>query len=692
MIAGRNRVDIVLQAETNECGLACLAMLLNHHGYHVDLPRLRTLHPGDRSLSLGDLIRSAASFGLQSRALRCEISELNNLTLPAILHVDFDHYVILEKVSHRHVTIVDPARGRMLMPPGALSTRFTGVVLELQKSPDFQPSGRKKTWSALGFIRQLPVASLGRPLLLMFLLSLCIQAFALVSPFFLQIIVDEVLMATNLDLAHVVVLGFAAVYLVSAFAQWFRGLIIIQTGNQLAALMAAGLMRKLISLPVAFFQRRPVGDIVSRFSSMRPLQEFITHTAATMLLDLLMITTTLVMLACYSFEATLFIVITVAFYAVFQFLLMIPYRHHSHNGIVADAEVQTQFIESVQSIETLKRYEVEVRRTASWLNSLMVRINADIRAGRFQLAMDIGRYLFAGVTLLGVVYLSIDDVMSAALTTGMLYAIVAYTGHFSTALLSFVGCCQQYLMLPLHVQRLGDIVETAADERCPIDWTGSSPGIRISNLTFAYGDGRNLIEDFSFDIRPGEKIAIQGASGSGKSTLLKLLLGDEYPLYGEISLGGRLMSTALRPHGLFAALLQDDQLLNGTIIDNITYLDDAPDRDRLVRSARLACLHEDVMRMPLAYQEKVSENGHKLSAGQRQRLLIARTLYKKADVLLLDEMTSHLDRKTEQRVMENILLEPNTCIFITHSEAVAQLADHIIRLDPLTGAQSFATG
>lgn len=664
----------------NECGLACLGMILGYFDRHVQLTELRQKFPGDDPLTLDQLSIIAGVYRLQTRAMRCELPDLKEVQLPAILHVDFDHYVVLQKVHRNGFTIVDPAQGRLKLTRRALSDRFTGVLLEFNRSADFESAGHLPAYSAVDFLKQLPLAAMFQTLGMLLLLSLCVQAFALASPFFVQVVVDEVFVVGNLELASVIVSAFSALYVISAITQWLRGLLALHIGNQLSFLMSAGLLSRLVALPLGFFQRRTIGDIVSRFSSLKPLQDFVTTSATIILLDVLMATTTLFMLACYSQKSAAYIVVAVLLFILIQYALMIPFRRYSSDHIMADAKVQTHFIETVQMIDSIKRFEAETRRTTNWLNRLMLSINAQIRAGRYQLLQEIARYLLSGATLLGVVYLSIDDVVSATLTVGMLYAMVAYTNHFTGAVLSLASEWQRYLMLPMHVQRLGDIIDHKTDDRqMLIDY---EPGrLRFDQVSFGYNtSGKYLIQNLNLQVEPGEKLSIYGPSGVGKSTLLKLMLGDLMPTSGEILVGGRLQSCGVRPHSAFSALLATDQLLTGTVTRNITFMDPHPDHVRMIRAARLACIHDEITRLPLAYQEKISEQGHKLSAGQRQRLLLARTLYRQAEILLLDEGTSHLDEGTETTVMQNILKDSRTCIFITHRHEIARLAQKTLKL------------
>jgi|AP95_1055475.scaffolds.fasta_scaffold00025_45 ATP-binding cassette subfamily B protein RaxB len=673
------RVPIVFQGESNECGLACLCMLLNHYGNHTDLLALRILAPGGQPQTLEQISELAKHHGLETRSLRCEIEDFAHIRLPAIVHMDFDHFVILEKASRRNLVILDPARGRLSLSSAAFSKRFTGILLELGPGTTFATDGDAKHYSPLGFFSTLPKDNLPSALMGLLVLSLVVQVFALVTPFLLQIVVDEVLTMNNPDMAVLVTWGFAAVYILSATTQWFRGLLSIRLGSELSYIMAAGLLNRVTALPLTFFHRRSIGDIVSRFGSLKPLQEFISHGAVRVFLDLLMTCTTFIMILCFSMRIALFVSLTTAIYLALQYLFLAPYRRHSHEHLVSDAGVQSHFIETIQSIGMIKRFTAVNRRRNDWLNQYTVSLNAQVKARRWELVFEITRYLLGASIILGVVYLSVSDIAASAMTIGMLYSLVAYSGHFSNAILSISSEWQSWSMLNLHVQRLSDITDHATDTRVP--FSANAIKVEMRNLHFKFsGSQTELFFGLNLMLDANSKVAILGPSGSGKTTLLAILKGEEQPVTGNVYIDDRPLSQLLNPVSLYSTLQQGDNLLAGTVMDNITFFDPAPDEARLFRATQLACIHQDILQLPLAYQEKLNDQGCTLSAGQKQRLLLARALYRPANMLLLDEGTSHLDSAIEFEVMQNILSEPGICFFITHREHIARLADHIIRL------------
>jgi len=680
-------VPLVFQGETNECGLACVCMILNYFGNHIELASLRGALGDGRPLTLEQLSTVAESHQLAVRALRCELEDLEKLQLPVIAHVDFDHFVVIDRCSRGRLTLVDPASGRLTTRLNAFSSRFTGIVIEARPTPDFRKDHKTKTNRTLEFLTQLPVAHLAGPLAGLLLLSLATQAFALITPFYLQVTVDEVLLSNDLDLALVVTLSFAAVYVISAITQSLRGLLTIKIGAKLTYLLSAGLLGHTTTLPVTFFERRNIGDIVSRFSSMRPLQDFISESIVGVCLDLLMVITTFIMISVYSLQAGLYVLFLCVVYLLVQYLLTLPYRTHQHEQLIADAHVQSHFIETIQAIDSIKRFEGTARRRTAWLNHLVRSLNAHVRSRYWELTAEITRYLFLGLILLGVVYISVDRIALGLLTIGMLYTLVTYSNHFTNALVSLTHEWQAYLMLSLHVGRVSDITDHPPDDRAPFSLHEPVNRIQVKDLNFGHTGCKLLIEGLNLEVQGSQKVAIVGPSGSGKSTLFALLRGDVSPAKGEILINNRPLSSNLNPAVLYTSLQPNDVLLTGTVTDNIAFMDPSPDTNRMLAAARAALVHDDILRLPMSYSEKLSEQGCTLSAGQRQRILIARALYRSAEVLLLDEATSHLDPVSELQIMKNILSLPAPCFFITHRPDIAALADQIIELTPFDTTQ-----
>lgn len=684
-------VPLILQGEANECGLACLCMLLQSHGRRIALRDLRTDDADGQRLTLDYLSKLAKQHRLTARALRCEPGDLSNIVIPAMVHLDFEHYAVVTRITRRYITLNDPARGIVKLSWSSFGKRFTGVVLECQPGQDFERSDHMDPGAIRRIASRLDIGPVVPGLVGLLALSLIVHGLTLITPYYLQLVVDQVLLLSNLDLMTVLTLGFLLVYLVASITRFLRGLLILRIGSHLSFGLAAGFMDKLLTLPLPFFARRHIGDFTSRFASLQPVQDFVSQGLVGLLMDsLMMIMTMTVLFLLAPVVASSIIGLTLVF-LVLQLAMLSPFRRYTHEQVIADANLQSHFVENVQAIETIRRNDMQTQRTGRWLNLLIDTINPQVRAGQWSIGIDTLRYLFSGVLTLIVVHLSAKPISAGDMSIGTLYTLVAYAGHFAAAAVNCSLQWQGLAMLSLHAQRLSDITENPSDKRRPLELYEPVTKLELSHLSFSYPSRGNvpLIEDISLTLNAGECLAVTGASGSGKSTLIALLLGDLAPTSGEISLNGRPLTSDVDPSGYLSVLHQHDHLLAGSVADNITLMSDSLDQERMIAAARTAEIHEDILRLPMSYQEQVSARTG-ISHGQRQRLMIARALYCDSDILILDEATCHLDREIERRVMDRILCMNRLCIYVTHDHSIASLADHWLHLPMEKNGQTTA--
>lgn len=683
----RKQVPVVLQGEENECGLSCMAMVLGYHDHHVSLSSLRSYVGHNRQLTLKELTVLAYEFDLLPRSLRCEPSDFGELSLPAILHLDMNHFVVLECVTGHGIWIADPVTGRTELSWESVNRRFTGIALELKPGPRFQVSGHERRFSVLPLFMGIPLREFRSGLVALLALSLLVQIFALITPFFLQIVVDEVLMVSNLELAEVVIAGFLLIYMVSGVSQFLRGLLVLKISTRLSFMLSAGLITRVMNISLPYFQSREVGDIASRFASLEPIRQFVSESLVRIVIDGLMLLTTFAVLLSIAPEVAWILLAGSFAYVLVQYFLLQPYRRHQHEFIVSDAKLQTHFIESIQSIGTLKRNQATQQRADHWLNNYADSLNASIKATHWALSSDIARYLLVGWLGVAVVAMAVPEVIGGELSLGILYTLSAYSLHFTSALVSLTAEWQSYLMLSLHAQRVADLTDADQEPNPPELHMISEPVRTISfrNLSYRYDERSKPLFRLNTQIRMNESLALTGSSGSGKSTLLALIRGEVKAASGDvlvndIALGARTSRTTM-----ISSLLPGDSLIRGSVIDNISYLDPIPDHKRIIRVAKITGIHKFILGLPMGYQQPLCEEHCHFSSGQRQRLLIARTLYRRADVLLLDEATSHLDEAAELKLMSRILALPKICIFVTHREKVARLANQVVCLSFVKG-------
>jgi ATP-binding cassette subfamily B protein RaxB len=677
------KIPDIRQSEAAECGLACLAMIAAYHGQRSDLASLRRRYPVSlKGMTLVGVIDAAERMGLAGRPLRLEPVSLARLRLPAILHWDMSHFVVLKRVARNgRIVIQDPALGERRLLPAEVSDHFTGVALEVAPAAGFQPGGqivKQRLADLIGSTR-----GLGSPLAQTLVLSLILQAFVLAGPFYMQLAVDEGVVNDDRGLLTVLAFGFGLAMLFNAAAGLLRARILVYLQSRLAFDIGSGLFAHLLRLPLTFFERRHVGDLVSRFGSIEPIRNLLAEGLISALVDGAMAVLTAGMVFLYSARLGLVVLGALCVYALLRITFYRMFRQRSLDLVHARARENSIFIETARAIQSIKVFNRESSRKALWSNRYaeVMATNAGVERlkGGFKALNDV----VFGCENLGVIYLGALAVLDGRMTIGMLFAFVAYKQQFVDKAVRLIEKAIEFRMLDLHLERLADI--TQAEPEPGQDRTSyrtpPSGRIEVRNLSFRYGPSESFVfEHVNFVVEPGDYLAIIGPSGGGKTTLMKVMLGLLDPTDGEVLIDGLPLGTfgarALRDH--VGVVMQDDQLLSGSIADNICFFDQAFDHAHMQHCAEIACVHDDIVRMPMSYDSLIGDMGSSLSGGQRQRILLARALYRRPRLLFMDEGTSHLDTEVEARVNAAIRGLGLTRIIIAHRpETIASAARRI---------------
>ncbi len=682
---GRPRLPMVRQSEVAECGLACLAMVASYHGHELDLNTLRRKFPVSvKGVTLKELLQVAGRLGLAGRALRLEPEHLKQLRLPAILHWDLNHFVVLRHVGRRSITIHDPARGVRKLSYAELSGHMTGVALELTPTPNFE---KKREVERIGLFTLVGrLTGLGRALTQALLLSLILQVFVLVSPFYMQIAVDDAVVKGDGGLLTALAIGFGLLTLINVTAMALRSVVSLQLGNVLSFQMTVGLFHHLLRLPLPFFERRHIGDLISRFGSTQPIKDLIAEGLVGALVDGLMAAATLVLIFAYSWILALVVIAALALYVLLRLSAFSSLRRRTEDQIHERARQDSTFIETARAVQSIKLFGRESEREGLWQNRYAGFVNAGIRLGRLQIGFKAANDLIFGVENVVTIYLGARLALDGALTIGMIFAFMSYKQQFLDKVARLVEKAIDFRMLDLHLERLGDIA-LAKRERGhdhPVNLSRPLQGaIELRGVAFRYSDGEpNIIEGIDLSIEPGDFVAITGPSGGGKTTLMKVMLGLFDPTAGEVLIDGNPMhSLGLQNfRSQVGVVMQDDQLLSGSILENIAFFEPQTDQAWAQRCAELAGIHHDIMRMPMGYQTLIGDMGSALSGGQRQRVLLARALYRRPRILFLDEGTSHLDPQLEARVNAAIGELNMTRVIIAHRPQTIVAARRILVL------------
>ena len=680
---------LYLQTESAECGLACLATIAGHHGSLVDLRDLRRRFAVSlKGATLAQLMRHASQLELASRALRCEPDELGRLQLPCVLHWNLDHFVVLEGVDRRGVVVVDPSVGRRRVAMDEVARHFTGVALELT------PTGR---FTAVDTRRRLRLRDLsGRIVGLkgsvanILALAAALEVVALLNPVVTQFVVDGALVTGDRDLLVLAVLGGVLLLAIDFVLRMARGWVGLRVNQQLALQWTGNVFTHLLRLPIAFFEKRHLGDISSRFQSLAAIRGTLTNGAISAALDGVMAAATLAMMAVYSPRLTIVVLGATALYASIRAAAYRPFREASEERIVLAARENSFFLESIRAALPLKLYGRVVDRIARWQNLMIDLQNRDFATQRMVLWFTSGNGLIAGLEGMLLLYLGGLAVLDRAMSLGMLLAFIAYKTQFGERASKLIDLVVEVKMLGLHAERLADIAleppETEATHEVDLDRI--EPRIELRDVSFRYADGEPwVIRHCSLVVDAGESLAVVGASGCGKTTLLKLILGLHRPSEGEVRIGASSASMPIASLGvssyrrLVGTVTQDDVLLSGSLADNIACFDPQFDRAAVESAARMAAVHDEIFAMPMGYQTLVGEMGSSLSGGQKQRVLLARALYKRPKLLALDEATSHLDVDNERRVNAAIRGLALTRITIAHRPETIASAERVVVME-----------
>ncbi len=714
---------LILQSQAAECSLACLVMVADHHDMRLDLDDVRRRFATSlKGSNMSTLASQASALGLQPRALQLELSELGELKLPCVLHWGMNHAVVLKAVHggwgflglgrlvrglrslfgsnqsgavHSGITILDPAVGERRVPIAQVAEQFTGVALELLPTAEFKAADLRQRVA----LSQLTgrVTGLSRSLMQIFAIAVVLQMFAITAPMFNQVVVDEVLTSGDRDLLVVLAVGFAMLAVIQTLLGLARSWMVMVLGQSVSLQWTGNVFAHLIRLPASYFESRHLGDISSRFGSVGAMQGTLTTAAVEALLDGIMAIAALAMMMIYAPSLAWVTIGGVALYALVRAIGYRPFRDASAERLVIAAKENSHFLETLRAIQPLKLFGREAERAARWQNLRVDVQNRDVRTNKLGIWFGVANSTISSLMGIGTFYLGAQMVMGGVnqpspFTVGMLFAFTSYQGQFTGRVMGLINYFVSLRMLSLHSERLGDIVLTQPER----DGSGESTmnvqandlshvsaSIELKGVSFRYGAGEQwVLKDLNLKVEAGDSVAIVGPSGCGKSTLLKVMLGLVEPTAGEVLFGGLPMRSLgmANVRRKIGTVTQDDVLLTGSVLDNITFFDLSPNAMRAEACARLAQVHGEISRMPMGYQTLVGDLGSGISGGQKQRLLLARAMYKAPKVLALDEATSHLDVANERAVTAALARMKLTRIIIAHRPETIAGAQRVVQL------------
>jgi ABC-type bacteriocin/lantibiotic exporter with double-glycine peptidase domain len=681
----RRRMPVLLQMSATECGAACLAMVLCAFGRRTTVSECATrLSIGRDGATARAIAAAGRSYGLRVRAFSVEPDDLEHVPLPAIVHWNFDHFIVLERWSPRYADVIDPASGRRRLSAAELSEGLTGVVLACEPGAELLPrvTGR---WAWLGYFRQYALHSPGI-LAQIVAASILLQICGLMLPLSSKVVLDTIVPQDGAGLLPV--LGFGIVVLTLCFTviSYLRAALLVYFQGRGDRRMMLAFCDHLFQLPYRFFEQRTSGDLLMRLGSNAAIRDTLTSQSMSVILDGGLVVSYLALLL----TQDLVFGGLVAGVGALQVILLLATNRRLHDltqaDLAAQGASQSFLVETLTGIATVKASGSEDRVLDRWSDLFATQLNVSLRKSHLSAIVETGMSGLRTFAPLALLWFGAQQVLAGEMSIGTMVALNALGVAALAPLASLVSNGQQLQLVAAHIERIADVFESDLEQE-----RGSMPpapaltgGIVLDRVCFRYNEqSPDVLRDISLRIEPGQKVALVGRTGSGKSTLARLLLALYLPSEGEI----RYDDVPLREIELrslrtqFGVVMQEPVLFSGSIRDNMTLADPGLSLAQVQEAARLAAIHEEITRLPMGYLTRLGEGGAGLSGGQRQRVALARALVRRPALLLLDEATSSLDVVTEARIEANLSRLGCTRIVIAHRLSTVRDADVILVID-----------
>ncbi|GET36123.1 cyclic nucleotide-regulated ABC bacteriocin/lantibiotic exporter [Microseira wollei NIES-4236] len=683
------RYPFFAQQSGSDCGAACLVMVSRYWGKSFSVNRLRDIANVDRNgASLRGLSTAAESIGFATRPVKASLDQLAKQQLPAIVHWEGKHYIVVYEITKKHVIVADPAIGQRTLSHQQFKQDWTGYALLLQPTVLLKDVKESTTpfWQFFELLKPH-----GLVMLEVFLASLFIQIFGLVTPLFTQLILDRVVVQRSELTLFAVGLGLLIFSLFRVAMTGLRQYLLDHTANRLDLAMIVGFIRHTLRLPLSFFENRYVGDIISRVQENRKIQRFLSGEALSILLDLITVFIYVGLMFWYSWKMAL---LALAIIPPFFLLALIatPFLQRISREIFnAHTNEGSYLIEALTGVRTVKSTAVEHTVRWHWEELLNKAIKTSFSGQVINNRLQIFSNSIEAVFTTGLLWFGAHLVIHNQLTIGQLVAFNMLLGNIIRPFQRLTVLWNQLQEVMIAVERINDVLDASPEEDLHISARQSLPAIkgniRFENVTFRYHPESdvNVVQNLNFTVKSGQMVALVGRSGSGKTTISKLVLGLYPPSDGKISIDGHdISSISLRSLRQQVGVVdQDTFLFGGTIRENISLAHPGASLEEIIEAARLAGADEFIKKLPMGYETQIGEGGGMLSGGQRQRIAIARALLGNPRLLVLDEATSHLDTESERIIQKNLnaILKGRTTLVIAHRLSTVQNADLILVLD-----------
>lgn len=680
----KNSVRLVRQDELVDCGLACFVMVANFHGCGTDLPTVRKMMSSlGRGTSLKTLSLLATNFGFVARGLQLSSCDLEQIAHPLILHWNNDHFVVLETVANRQALIHDPNGFSKWVSLDEIDRKFTGIAFEMQPTVKFDqsPNLRKNDlylWSHAKKLKPKIIQALS--------LTLFLQLAALATPYFAQVALDRALPQKDADLLQIISIIFILFVLINGALSFLRLSIIRQIGAVLSIDMASQIAHRLFRLPIDWFRNRETGGILSKFSLVLPIKHALSEELPASIINVVLAVLSFGMMLLYSPVLSIVGLLALVCYGVTRSILLPLQKQALSEMIESIGKEQAFLLSSLQCMRSLRLSCREDERHRLWISKFAIFIAAETRYKRWSNCQSAFQTTLLALTNIIALWIAVGFAMQGDFTPGMIFAFISYMMQFLSAGFEFIDKYSNFKELDAYMGGLSEIVDSQEDTAFNAQQWNSEVlkgTIELRDISFKYDDdGPYVLRNVNLIVQAGESLAITGPSGGGKSTLAQIILGLNRPTSGSVIIDGSpLEAFGLRNYyRQVAAVMQDEGLFAGTVLENITLFAEPVEMQLVEKCARAAAIDEEIRAWPLQYKTLVGDVGMSVSSGQRQRILLARALYSRPQILVLDEGTAHLDSKCEKRVNEAIRQLGITRVIFAHRKETVASADRVMIL------------
>lgn len=683
------KFPFVSQIDEMDCGAASLGMICRHFGRKVSLARIRKLcFTSTDGTSLRALCSAATELGLAARALKITPRNLPMIPMPAIVHWEGNHWLVLFDVGAKYVRVADPSSGIRRIPRDEFEKRWTGYAALFDYTDAFAEAPESQ--SSIAWIK--PFFAGYRTLFTqVFLLAGIVTLLQLLFPVFTQMVVDRVIVENDVGILNVIVLGMTVAIVFMVLSNLAQQYLLSFAAVKIDSAILDFLTRKLLALPLSYFNSRRTGDIQRRLSGARQVRQFAVQHGIGGVLSVISCIGAVALMTIYSPKLAGVFLLTAPFYAALMFFSVRLLR-----PLFADLEeswgrYNSHQIDAIKGIEAVKAASAEQTFRDAMLHEFL-RVSQKMFRGSF-ITMTYESMIQVVGMLATALFLWVGArmVIAGEITVGVFVAFSSLTLMAFAAITRTLGIWDEYQLASVMLGRLDDVFEQEPEQghdRSALVPVSSLEGrIEIRNAGFRYGgpESPKILNGINLEIAPGSTVALVGRSGCGKTTLIKLLAGLLEPTEGTI-LFDRVDMRTLNHRDLrrqIGLVLQENHMFDETILRNIAFGDIEPDFDRALRAAHLANAHEFIMRLPLGYETRIGESGLAISGGQKQRISIARAVYSDPPILIFDEATSALDSESERAIQRNLtrLMSGRTAVIIAHRLSTIRDANRIVVIE-----------